>query len=226
MPISSFLAPSAIAKPGVCTSSTRPASPYEGQVIYETDTDKTLVWNGSAWVYLSTSTANPVGLELIKTATVTNAADSGTAFRSIFTSAYNSYRIVCHTLNAHTNGSQPRMSFLYSTSTEQTTGYYSAMNMAAAGGTTTVTAVNNGAYIALMAACDNISGSSFSMDVHQVGATSVRGPNMLIHSQDNYTGAFGAGGALNINSRAFDGLRFFMSAGNISMTASVYGYKP
>jgi hypothetical protein len=50
MPISSFSAPSAIAKPGVCTSSTRPASPYEGQFIYETDTDKTFVWNGSAWV--------------------------------------------------------------------------------------------------------------------------------------------------------------------------------
>lgn len=50
MPISSYLAPSAIAKPGVCTSSTRPASPYEGQFIYETDTDKTFVWNGSTWV--------------------------------------------------------------------------------------------------------------------------------------------------------------------------------
>jgi hypothetical protein len=34
----------------VCTSSTRPASPYDGQVIYETDTDATKVWNGSAWV--------------------------------------------------------------------------------------------------------------------------------------------------------------------------------
>jgi len=49
MPISSYIAPSAIAKPGVCTSSTRPASPYEGQYIYETDTDKTLFWNGSLW---------------------------------------------------------------------------------------------------------------------------------------------------------------------------------
>jgi hypothetical protein len=49
MPISSFLAPSAIAKPGVCTSSTRPASPYQGQAIYETDTNKLLIWNGTAW---------------------------------------------------------------------------------------------------------------------------------------------------------------------------------
>ena len=36
-------------KPGVCTSTTRPSNPFEGQMIYETDTDKVLVWNGSAW---------------------------------------------------------------------------------------------------------------------------------------------------------------------------------
>ena len=36
-------------RPGVCTSSTRPTAPYEGQMIYETDTDKVLVWNGTAW---------------------------------------------------------------------------------------------------------------------------------------------------------------------------------
>ena len=49
MPLSSVVGAQSIVKPGVCTSSTRPASPYEGQMIYETDTDKTLVWNGTAW---------------------------------------------------------------------------------------------------------------------------------------------------------------------------------
>ena len=34
---------------GVCTSTNRPTTPYEGQVIYETDTDLTLVYNGSVW---------------------------------------------------------------------------------------------------------------------------------------------------------------------------------
>lgn len=34
----------------ICTSSTRPASPFEGQTIYETDTDLELRWTGSAWV--------------------------------------------------------------------------------------------------------------------------------------------------------------------------------
>ena len=49
MPLSSVLGAQSLVRPGVCTSSTRPASPFEGQVIYETDTDKVLVYNGSAW---------------------------------------------------------------------------------------------------------------------------------------------------------------------------------
>jgi hypothetical protein len=49
MPLSSVVGAQSIIKPGVCTSSTRPASPFEGQMIYETDTDKVLVWNGTDW---------------------------------------------------------------------------------------------------------------------------------------------------------------------------------
>lgn len=36
--------------PVVCTSTTRPASPYEGMQIFETDTDKEYIYSGSAWV--------------------------------------------------------------------------------------------------------------------------------------------------------------------------------
>ena len=73
MPISNYLAPSAIAKPGVCTSSTRPASPYEGQVIYETDTDRVLVWNANAWVMPSAFPANVVYDTTNRTITGTSA---------------------------------------------------------------------------------------------------------------------------------------------------------
>jgi hypothetical protein len=56
MGLSNYLPSSRISQPGVCTSSTRPVSPYEGQVIYETDTDRTLIWNGSSWYPPSAST--------------------------------------------------------------------------------------------------------------------------------------------------------------------------
>lgn len=40
-----------------CTSGTRPANPYLGQLIRETDTSKLLVWNGSSWNVYSTKDA-------------------------------------------------------------------------------------------------------------------------------------------------------------------------
>lgn len=40
----------------ICTSGTRPLTPIEGQVIYETDTDLIYSYNGSAWKLLGTQT--------------------------------------------------------------------------------------------------------------------------------------------------------------------------
>ena len=57
MPLSSVVGAQSIVKPGVCTSSTRPASPFEGQMIYETDTDMVKVWTGSAWISIASATS-------------------------------------------------------------------------------------------------------------------------------------------------------------------------
>jgi hypothetical protein len=61
MGLSNYLPSSRIIQPGVCTSTTRPASPYDGQFIYETDTKNTLVWNGSAWVCVTPQSASNNG---------------------------------------------------------------------------------------------------------------------------------------------------------------------
>ena len=54
-------------KTGVCTSSTRPSGPYEGQMIYETDTDMVAIWNGTAWRYLAATTpTNGTVLQIIQ----------------------------------------------------------------------------------------------------------------------------------------------------------------
>ena len=57
---------------GVCTSTNRPTTPYEGQVIYETDTDKVLVWNGTAWLYLATPQTLEIGASNSFTPSITN----------------------------------------------------------------------------------------------------------------------------------------------------------
>ena len=93
MPLSSVVGAQSIVKPGVCTSSTRPASPFEGQVIYETDTDRTLVYNGTGWVFLSTSRANPGGLDLIKAETSFSAATQ-VICDNVFSSTYTAYKII------------------------------------------------------------------------------------------------------------------------------------
>jgi len=72
MGISNYVPSSRLSQAGVCTSSTRPASPYEGQMIYETDTDKVLVWNGSAWAYSATPQATEPGVYASHTVTWTN----------------------------------------------------------------------------------------------------------------------------------------------------------
>jgi hypothetical protein len=91
MPISRYIETSNLARPGVCTSSTRPASPYEGMVIYETDTNRTLVWDASAWVLVSTGTSNPVGSELVGSGTFSNAA---TFDVTGFSSSYDFYQLL------------------------------------------------------------------------------------------------------------------------------------
>lgn len=55
MPFSSVLGASSVIKPGVCTSTTRPTVPYDGQLIYETNTNLLRIWNGASWKTLSYS---------------------------------------------------------------------------------------------------------------------------------------------------------------------------
>jgi hypothetical protein len=51
--------PSSVLKPGVCTSGNRPAQPYVGQFIYQTDNGALLVWDGSSWAIPSGPSSNP-----------------------------------------------------------------------------------------------------------------------------------------------------------------------
>lgn len=79
-------------KPGVCTSTTRPASPFTGQMIFETDTNRVAVYTGSSWIVLADADTPP-GLELVKTQTIGSAVSS-VEVTGAFSSTYDSYKII------------------------------------------------------------------------------------------------------------------------------------
>jgi len=58
----------------ICTSTTRPASPFEGQRIYETDTNKEWVYDGAAWY---TPGAYVVDVAATSTFTIASGAGAG-----------------------------------------------------------------------------------------------------------------------------------------------------
>ena len=91
MGLSNYLPSSRLIQPGVCTSSTRPASPFEGQCIFETDTDRLLVWNGTAWVIPNAPSQNPTGLEYIAQSAVN--AQTTITLDNCFTTTYAHYFI-------------------------------------------------------------------------------------------------------------------------------------
>ena len=71
MGMTSQLAALRLIQPGVCTSTTRPASPFEGQMIYTTDLDTLEIWNGSAWRIVSSATPSSGSVLQVVNSTLT-----------------------------------------------------------------------------------------------------------------------------------------------------------
>lgn len=93
MGITQQIGASSLIKPGVVdNTANRPASPYEGQVIFQKDTDQLLVWNGTAWVIPNSPAQNPQGLELISTTTVGTTVSTVTV-SNVFSATYDNYLI-------------------------------------------------------------------------------------------------------------------------------------
>ena len=66
-------------KPGVCTSSNRPASPFDGMVVYETDTNVVSVYDGAAWATVGPAAAGKF-IQVIYGSTQTVTSTSSTTY--------------------------------------------------------------------------------------------------------------------------------------------------
>lgn len=65
-------------KPGICTSTTRPVTPFTGMIIYETDTSLAKVWTGSAWADYPAGKANTASPTFTGTVTLPSDTSIGT----------------------------------------------------------------------------------------------------------------------------------------------------
>ena len=128
MGLSQQIGASSLIKPGVIDSAAqRPASPYEGQVVYERDTDLTYIYNGSAWQQVSGGTAvGNSGLVFVKQQIIGTAVPSVTVTNA-FSAEYDNYRIIYTNGNASLNDVLIQMTIGSPVSTyrfaQQTTSY-------------------------------------------------------------------------------------------------------
>jgi hypothetical protein len=216
MPLSSVIGSSSIMQPGVCTSSTRPASPYDGQVIYETDTDRTLVYNGTGWVFLSTSRANPVGIDLIATGSFTSqttvSLPTGT-----FSATYKNYRIVLHS-----NLQSSTLTLRFRTSGTDNTGTYSFSRSGVQGNVTSF----GDSFINLAYGWDTASTHSWELNVYRPFETAHTNLTWVGHSAPaNYAGIGNTSGYATMHATtSFDSLTFISSvSSHLTGTYQIYG---
>ncbi len=187
MPISNQLSPSRYIQPGVVTSTTRPTNPFQGQAIYETDTNRMYIWSGSAWVIPNQTTQNLDGLELVRPTSVTNGSINSTGSIAVnssitsltvvgaFSSTYDNYRILWSgsTMTSSSGDSQLNFQFGPSSVSNYNTAYYSIL-IYSNGSTNLTASQSNAGQFSWMGGGSTGSGL-FQMDLY--------GPNLAVHSR-------------------------------------------
>lgn len=204
---------------GVCTSTTRPTSPYEGQIIYETDTNRVLVWDNNAWVMIVDTNAPPA-LQLIKTQTI-GTSQSSIPVTGVFSPEFDEYLI--QVSNTVVSANQPNLGIrLGETNTNYAyAGHYQAMSLTTLAGdqTSTGTFFN-------MGSCGNGTAGAGRISM----SVTVKNPNLPVATFFTAANASLAwntyyNGFLN-NSTQYTDFTILPSSGNLTGgTIRVYGYR-
>lgn len=205
-------------RPGICTSTTRPTTPFEGQVIYETDTNQTLVYDGAAWVMVH-DLDTPPGMVLVKTQTIGTTVSSVTV-SSAFSADYDVYKIVI------SGGAASTTTRLDLTLGSTTSGYYTAGTFRQFAGTSTTLLYVDDENVAYWYAGETNT-NSHSFDVTLINpylskVTSFEG-YLFPARTDGYLGS--VGGFLN-NTTSYTAFTITPASGTLTGgTIRVYGYR-
>jgi hypothetical protein len=217
MPLSSVVGAQSIVKPGVCTSSTRPASPFDGQVIYETDTDRAMVYNGTGWVVLSTGRANSTGLDLVKTQTIGTAVSS-VVVSDAFSSTYDNYRIV---VSGGAASATPNIDMILGSTT---TGYYYGSVYSTFTSSTQNGEAGSNQAVWLRVATGSSNGLNGMIDVFSPFASS-RTTAHWVQTHQHTTGFVSRGSGFLDNATSYTAFTLTPNSGTLTGgTISVYGY--
>jgi hypothetical protein len=164
------------------------------------------------------------GLTLIKTATFTGVADTGTTFDDVFTSTYSNYYVSLNEIKTVTLAADLHLQFRYAGPTTQTTNYnWRASKLEAAGPTTqTLQGANNGSQFELTDDCGNTNGYGTNgwIDFNKILTSNRPFINWRLYTESEQTVM---GGGYEYTARTYTGFLMKASAGNINGTVSVYG---
>lgn len=205
-------------RPGVCTSSNRPATPFEGQMIYETDTDLTYVYGGSAWQQVAGGTAvGNSGLVYVKSQTIGSAVSSVTV-TGAFSTDYDNY-LVQLSGGAATGDANLRIT-LGSTAT----GYYAGgIYVGYTGATVFGTNTNNGTFIDMGYGSTNALSGRGEIESPFLAKRTVFRTTPVSTSTSYPMGVFG--GYLN-DATSYTAFTITASSGTMTGgTITVYGYR-
>ena len=216
MPLSTVLGAQSLVQPAVCTTATRPASPYTGQAIYDTTTATQLIWNGTAWV------GTGGGLVCVKAETAFSAVTSFTA-DNVFTSTYTNYLM--------------HMTWTVSTANQPTTvlrvgGVDATSNYNYQRGIATTTTISNDRSASqssiLLASYASVASvlSAMTVTIYQpqlATPTFFNAFNAAIDS--SLTTPYNANFSGNHSTAtAYDGIKFSVPSGTMTGTYAIYGY--
>ncbi len=209
MPFSSVLGASSVIKPGVCTSTTRPTVPYDGQLIYETDTNLVKAYDGAAWATVGPSAG---GMTFVAAQSFTTAATVSMA-AGTFTSTYQNYLVMLQ-ITANSTGQTISLRVNNAGSPRTGASYYGSKFDVTAAAATAATG-SNGATSFNFGTLGTTGLGGFAFSVYSPLVATTR-------TSLSYTG-MGINNGISTNASIFGGMQYDTAEANDGLTFLVGG---
>jgi hypothetical protein len=186
-------------------------------MIFETDTNRVLVWDNTAWVMIA-DTDTPPGLQLVAKGSFTT---QDLIADNVFTTEYSRY-LLKTSISLSNTASTLSTQFRTSGANNATSNYvHQNTHFSTSGGFDRNTTATTSSLIA-----QNVGAQGWDIDLTIWYPASPTQPTRIILTGGVDTGSLPMIGNTRFNlTTAFDGIRIFPSAGTITGTYSLYGYR-